>query len=59
MPGTPRLAKSESYAASHLCKTDYAEGICEYLAGRVAEWADGAERSDDTTILALSIDALL
>jgi sigma-B regulation protein RsbU (phosphoserine phosphatase) len=32
-----------------------AEGICEYLAGRVAEWANGLDRSDDTTILVLSV----
>ena len=36
-----------------------AEGICEYLAGKVAEWAAGVHRSDDTTILALSVDAQL
>jgi serine phosphatase RsbU (regulator of sigma subunit) len=36
-----------------------AEGICKHLAGRVAEWAAGADRSDDTTILALSVDACL
>jgi serine phosphatase RsbU (regulator of sigma subunit) len=35
-----------------------AEGICNYLAGKVAEWAAGADRSDDTTILALSVDCL-
>ncbi len=35
-----------------------AKGICERLAGKVAEyWADGADRFDDTTILALSVDA--
>jgi serine phosphatase RsbU (regulator of sigma subunit) len=34
-----------------------AEGICEHLAGKVAEWAAGVHRSDDTTILALSVDA--
>jgi serine phosphatase RsbU (regulator of sigma subunit) len=34
-----------------------AEEICKHLAGKVAEWADGADRSDDTTILALSVDA--
>jgi len=33
-----------------------AEGICEYLAGKVAEWANGLDRSDDTTILVLSVD---
>jgi serine phosphatase RsbU (regulator of sigma subunit) len=32
-----------------------AEGICEHLAGKVAEWAAGVHRSDDTTILALSV----
>lgn len=31
-----------------------AEGICKYLAGNVAEWVAGADRFDDTTILALS-----
>jgi sigma-B regulation protein RsbU (phosphoserine phosphatase) len=36
-----------------------AEGICKHLAGRVAEWAAGADRSDDTTILTLSVDACL
>jgi serine phosphatase RsbU (regulator of sigma subunit) len=35
-----------------------AEGICNYLAGKVAEWAGGADRFDDTTIVALSVDAL-
>jgi serine phosphatase RsbU (regulator of sigma subunit) len=35
-----------------------AEGICKHLAGKVAEWAVGAERFDDTTIVALSVDAL-
>jgi serine phosphatase RsbU (regulator of sigma subunit) len=34
-----------------------AERICEYLAAKVAEWAAGVHRSDDTTILALSVDA--
>ena len=34
-----------------------AEGICKHLAGKVAEWATGAERFDDTTILALAVDA--
>ena len=34
-----------------------AEGICKHLAGKVAEWAAGADRFDDTTILALSVDA--
>ena len=33
-----------------------AEGICKHLAGKVAEWADGVDRSDDTTILALSVE---
>jgi hypothetical protein len=33
-----------------------AEGICKHLAGRVAEWAGSADRSDDTTILALTVD---
>jgi serine phosphatase RsbU (regulator of sigma subunit) len=33
-----------------------AEGICQYLAGKVAEWANGLDRSDDTTILVLSAD---
>jgi Stage II sporulation protein E (SpoIIE) len=32
-----------------------AEGICKHLAGKVAEWATGAERFDDTTILALRL----
>jgi serine phosphatase RsbU (regulator of sigma subunit) len=32
-----------------------AEGICKHLAGKVAEWAAGADRFDDTTILALSV----
>ncbi len=36
-----------------------AEGICKHLAGKVAEWATGAERFDDTTILALAVDAYL
>ena len=35
-----------------------AEGICKHLAGKVAEWAGGADRSDDSTILALSVDCL-
>jgi serine phosphatase RsbU (regulator of sigma subunit) len=35
-----------------------AEGICQHLAGKVAEWAAGVDRSDDTTILCLSVDAL-
>lgn len=35
-----------------------AEGICKHLAAKVAEWAAGADRFDDTTILALSVDAL-
>jgi sigma-B regulation protein RsbU (phosphoserine phosphatase) len=34
-----------------------AEGICKHLAGKVAEWTGGADRFDDTTILALSVDA--
>jgi sigma-B regulation protein RsbU (phosphoserine phosphatase) len=34
-----------------------AEGICKHLAENVAEWAAGMPRSDDTTILALSVDA--
>jgi serine phosphatase RsbU (regulator of sigma subunit) len=34
-----------------------AEGICKHLAGKVAEWAADADLSDDTTILALSVDA--
>lgn len=34
-----------------------AEGICKHLAGKVAEWAAGSDRFDDTTILALSVDA--
>jgi phosphoserine phosphatase RsbU/P len=34
-----------------------AEAICKHLAGRVAEWTGGADRFDDTTILALSVDA--
>ena len=33
-----------------------AEGSCKHLAGKVAEWADGVDRSDDTTILALSVE---
>jgi hypothetical protein len=32
-----------------------AEGICKHLAGKVAERAAGADRFDDTTILALSV----
>jgi sigma-B regulation protein RsbU (phosphoserine phosphatase) len=32
-----------------------AEGICERLAGKVAKWADGVHRADDTTILVLSV----
>src|SRR5262249_46567521 len=32
-----------------------AEGICKHLCQRAAEWAAGAERFDDTTILALSV----
>ncbi len=36
-----------------------AEGICKHLAGKVAEWAAGEDRFDDTTILALSVDAYL
>jgi serine phosphatase RsbU (regulator of sigma subunit) len=31
-----------------------AEGICKHLAKQVTEWAVGADRSDDATILALS-----
>jgi serine phosphatase RsbU (regulator of sigma subunit) len=34
-----------------------AEGICKHLGGKVAEWSGGAERFDDTTILALSVEA--
>ena len=34
-----------------------AEGICKHLAGLVAERTGGADRFDDTTILALSVDA--
>ena len=34
-----------------------AEGLCKHLVGKVAEWTAGAHRSDDTTILALSVDA--
>jgi sigma-B regulation protein RsbU (phosphoserine phosphatase) len=34
-----------------------AEGLCKHLAGKVAEWAADADLSDDTTILALSVDA--
>jgi Stage II sporulation protein E (SpoIIE) len=34
-----------------------AEGICKHLAGKVAEWAGGADRSDDSTILALDAKA--
>ena len=44
------------YLAS-LPKPIDAEGICEHLAGKVAEWAAGVDRSDGTTILALSVDA--
>jgi sigma-B regulation protein RsbU (phosphoserine phosphatase) len=33
-----------------------AKGICEYLAGKVAEWAHGVHRADDTTVLVLSAD---
>lgn len=36
-----------------------AEGICKHLAEEVAEWAVGANQVDDTTILALSVDASL
>jgi serine phosphatase RsbU (regulator of sigma subunit) len=36
-----------------------AEGICKHLAGKVAEWTDSAGQFDDTTILALSVDARL
>ena len=36
-----------------------AEGICKHLAGKVAEWSGSADRFDDTTILALSVDAHL
>jgi sigma-B regulation protein RsbU (phosphoserine phosphatase) len=32
-----------------------AEAICEHLASKVAEWADGVHRTDDTTILVLSV----
>jgi serine phosphatase RsbU (regulator of sigma subunit) len=35
-----------------------AEGICKHLASKVDEWTAGVDRSDDTTILALSVDAL-
>ena len=35
-----------------------AEGICKRLAEKVAEWG-GADRFDDTTILALTVDAYL
>ena len=35
-----------------------AEGICKRLAEQVAEWAAGADRFDDTTIMALSCQAL-
>jgi serine phosphatase RsbU (regulator of sigma subunit) len=33
-----------------------AEGICQHLAGEVADWGDGVLRSDDTTIMVLSVD---
>lgn len=36
-----------------------AEEICKHLADKVAEWATGADRFDDSTILALSVDAKL
>jgi serine phosphatase RsbU (regulator of sigma subunit) len=36
-----------------------AEAICKHLVGKVAEWAAGADRFDDTTILVLSVDAYL
>ena len=35
-----------------------AEGICKRLAEQVAEWAAGADRFDDTTIMALSCQPL-
>ena len=38
-----------------LPKGTNAEAICVQLAGRVAEWADGVEQFDDTTILVLSV----
>jgi sigma-B regulation protein RsbU (phosphoserine phosphatase) len=37
-----------------LPKSIDAEGICKHLAQQVDEWAAGADRSDDATILALS-----
>ena len=40
-----------------LPKPSDAEGICKHLAEKVAEWATGIPRSDDTTILALSVNA--
>jgi serine phosphatase RsbU (regulator of sigma subunit) len=43
---------------SSLPKSIDAEGICKHLAGKVAEWAAGVNRYDDTTILCLSVDAL-
>jgi serine phosphatase RsbU (regulator of sigma subunit) len=36
-----------------------AEGICKHFAGKVAEWTASADSLDDTTILALSVDAEL
>jgi sigma-B regulation protein RsbU (phosphoserine phosphatase) len=36
-----------------------AEGICKHLAGKVAEWTAGADRFDDSTIMALSVDPYL
>jgi hypothetical protein len=35
-----------------------AEGICKRLAAQVAEWAAGADRFDDSTIIALSCQTL-
>jgi serine phosphatase RsbU (regulator of sigma subunit) len=33
-----------------------AEAICKHLSRKVAEWADGVEQFDDTTILVLSVE---
>lgn len=45
------------YVCVTLPKPIDAEGICKHLAGKVVEWTGGADRFDDTTILALSVDA--
>jgi sigma-B regulation protein RsbU (phosphoserine phosphatase) len=38
-----------------LPKRASAESICAFLSQRVAEWSDGAEQFDDTTILVLTV----